>query len=109
MKRLFVALSLGMAVLYLVLAVAAAGCLAPNATPESHPGHHHQNHASHVAHSAVCAWACQANPTVGAIMDAPQAAGFLFFVGVTLVTTTLRPCLSARVPESRGPPSASSI
>lgn len=109
MKRLFVALSLGMAVLYLLLAMAAAGCMAADATPDSHAGHHRQNHASHVTHSAVCAWACQANPTLGAIVEAPEVVIFQFFVGVTLVTSALFTRRSTRVPESRGPPPVSSI
>jgi hypothetical protein len=46
---------------------------------------------------------------VAAVVDAPQAAGLQFFVVVTLITMVLLTRLSARVPESRGPPSATSI
>ncbi len=108
MNRPFAVLSIGMAVLYVILAVAAAGCPAVDAPASgSHPGHHH--HASHVAHSAFCAWACQANPTVGVIVDVPHPVSLQFFVGVAFITTALLTRLSARVPDSRGPPSASSI
>ena len=60
MKRRLVPLALGMVVLYAGLAVGAANCLVLHAE-QPQPHHHSQ---SHVAHSALCAWACQVNPTV---------------------------------------------
>jgi hypothetical protein len=49
-----------MVVLYAALAIGAANCLVLHA--EQPPAHHHSQ--SHLAHSALCAWACQINPTV---------------------------------------------
>ena len=60
MKRWIAPLTIGMVVLYAALAIGAANCLVLHA--EQPPAHHHSH--SHVAHSALCAWACQANPTV---------------------------------------------
>jgi hypothetical protein len=60
MKRWIAPLAIGIVVLYAALAIGAANCLALHA--EQPPAHHHSH--SHVAHSALCAWACQINPTV---------------------------------------------
>jgi len=68
MKRRLVPLAIAMAVLYTALAIGAANCLVLHA--DQPPAHHHSQ--SHVTHSALCAWACQVNPTV--IVPAPVAA-----------------------------------
>jgi|SRR5690349_13413714 hypothetical protein len=60
MKRWIAPLAIGMVVLYAALAIGAATCLVLHA--EQPQTHHHSQ--SHVAHSALCAWACQINPTV---------------------------------------------
>lgn len=60
MKRWIAPLAIGMVVLYAALAIGAANCLLLHA--EQPPAHHHSQ--SHVAHSALCAWACQINPAV---------------------------------------------
>ena len=60
MKRWIAPLAIGMVVLYAALAVGAATCLVVHA--EQPQTHHHSQ--SHVAHSALCVWACQINPTV---------------------------------------------
>jgi hypothetical protein len=60
MKRLIAPLAVGMVMLYAALAIGAANCLVLHV--EQPPAHHHSH--SHVAHSALCAWACQINPTV---------------------------------------------
>jgi len=59
MRRWTVPLAMGMVVLYAVLAIGTSCCLFLHA---EHQAHHHSP--SHVAHSALCAWACQANPTI---------------------------------------------
>ena len=60
MKRPLVPLAITMVVLYAALAIGAANCLVIHA---EQPQAHHHSH-SHVTHSALCAWACQVNPTV---------------------------------------------
>ncbi|HET7910312.1 MAG TPA: hypothetical protein VFL19_06355 [Nitrospira sp.] len=67
MKRWGVPLSIGMLVLYAALAVGAANCLTLHA---DQPGAHHHGQ-SHLAHSALCAWACQLNPA--AIVGTPPS------------------------------------
>ena len=60
MNRLIAPAAIGMVLLYAALAIGAANCLVLHA--DQPPSHHHSQ--SHVAHSALCAWACQLNPTV---------------------------------------------
>ena len=70
MKRRLAPFAIAMAVLYAVLAIGAANCLVLHAEqPQSH--HHSQ---SQVSHSALCAWACQTNPTVIVPAPAPLVA-----------------------------------
>jgi hypothetical protein len=70
MKRWIAPLAVGMVVLYAVLAMGAANCLVLHA--EQPPYHQHSQ--SHVAHSALCAWACQINPTVIVATTVPLVA-----------------------------------
>ncbi len=102
MRRGLVPLAVGMAALYLVLAVGAAGCLfTPFEQPDT--GHHHQK--SHVPHSAFCAWACQANPTVSALVEAPHAVVFQLVVLLILIRTTRAARLTVGAAPPRAPPS----
>ena len=78
MKRWTAPLTIGMLVLYAALVIGAANCLVLHA--EQPQAHHHSQ--SHAAHSALCAWACQINPTV--IVAAP-----LSFVAVSTVVARL--------------------
>ena len=59
MKRWIAPIAIGMVVLYAVLAIGTSCCLLLHAEQQDH---HHSP--AHVAHSALCAWACQANPTI---------------------------------------------
>lgn len=100
MRRGLVPLAVGMAALYLALAVGAAGCFS---TPfeQPHTGHHQ----THVPHSAFCAWACQANPTVSALVEAPPAVVFQLVVLLILVRTTRTARLAVDAAHPRAPPS----
>ena len=62
MKRWMGPLAIAIVTLYAALAIGAANCLVLHA--EEPAAHHHNNSHSDVAHSALCAWACQINPTV---------------------------------------------
>lgn len=102
MRRVLVPVALGMAALYLALAVGAAGCLlTPFEQPD--PAHHHQK--SHVSHSALCAWACQANPTLSALVEAPHAAVFQLAALLILVRISPTTRLIIRDAHPRAPPS----
>ncbi|MCW5798823.1 MAG: conserved exported protein of unknown function [Nitrospira sp.] len=58
--------TLGVAVLYLALALVAPGCSFAHATPS---GDHHQ-HSGTDSHSTLCSWACQATSDVGPVAHA---------------------------------------
>lgn len=100
MRRFLAPLALGMVALYLTLAVGAAGCLF-DPVQSSVPAHHHH---SHVTHSAFCAWACQANPTVSGLVEALPAVVFRLVVLLILVWTSMSVRLTAHEGHSRAPP-----
>lgn len=102
MNRRLVPLAIGMALLYAALAIGAANCLVLHAAQP--PSHHHSQ--SHVAHSALCAWACQINPTVIIATPVPLVAVSTVVARLTLpdsVTCTAFPCSPV---SSRAPPFA---
>jgi len=101
MRRIVAPLAIGMTVLYLALAIGAAGCLSLHSGPSTAAHHHSQ---SHVAHSALCAWACQANPTATVLSIAPTKVVFALLLLLPLLVTALNTRLSASVPLSRAPP-----
>ena len=67
MKRCLSALAIVLVVLYTALAIGAANCLVLH---RDVPIPHHHSH-SHVAHSVLCAWACQAGPSVAVAAAVP--------------------------------------
>ena len=83
MRRVPAPVAFGMAALYLALAIGAAGC--PFMHVEQTDTAHHQT--SHGPHSAFCAWACQANPTVSALVEALHAVVFQVIALLILVWT----------------------
>jgi hypothetical protein len=90
-----------MMALYVVLAIGATGCfLVPS--EQASPLHHHSK--SHVAHSAFCAWACQANPTISALSVAPPAAVLELVAVLLLIGTVLQSKDYAVISRSRAPP-----
>lgn len=101
MKRCDALVAVAMAALYLALAVGAAGCLSIHAAPVTSA---HDHSPSHAAHSALCAWACQANPTVTVLSVAPSAAVLALVSLLLLLSTVLNIRLSASVSRSRAPP-----
>ncbi|HMZ55529.1 MAG: hypothetical protein KF854_12005 [Nitrospira sp.] len=58
--------TLGVALLYLALALVAPGCSFAHAAPS---GDHHQ-HSGTDSHSTLCSWACQATSDVGPVAHA---------------------------------------
>ena len=100
MKRRPCTLALVIVVLYAALAGGAANCLVLHAE-QPQPHHHGQ---SHMAHSALCAWACQIHPTF--IVAAPIPLGSVstvvakFLQGEPTTSTTLL----ASLLTSRAPP-----
>lgn len=101
MRRWLAPLAIGMVVLYVALAIGAAGCLFLH-TEQPRSGHHHSQ--SHVAHSAFCAWACQANPAVSIHIAAPIVLIFALLGLLCIGGSTPPAALFATVFHSRAPP-----
>ena len=100
MKRRLVPLAIAMAVLYAALAIGAANCLVLHAEqPQSH--HHSQ---SHVSHSALCAWACQTNPTVIVPAPVPLVAVSAVVARLSCIDSTAGTAAVTSQFTSRGPP-----
>jgi hypothetical protein len=100
MKRWIAPLAIGMVVLYAALAIGAANCLVLHA--EQPPAHHHSQ--SHVAHSALCAWACQINPAVIVPAAVPMVAVSTVATRRRQIDFTTCNLLSTSEFPSRAPP-----
>jgi hypothetical protein len=100
MKRWVAPLAIGMVVLYAALAIGAANCLVLHA--EQPPAHHHSQ--SHVTHSALCAWACQINPTVIVPAAVPVVAVSIVVTRRRQTDVTTRTLVSISEFPSRAPP-----
>lgn len=101
MKRWFTILTVGMVLLYSVLAVGAAGCIL---MPTADSGHTHHT-PSHAGHSMFCAWACQENPTVGLHSAAPALSGIAVVTMHRVGSTASYSGFILATSSSRGPPS----
>ncbi len=101
MRRWLAPFAAGTLVLYVVLALGATTCLVSPADQPT-PLHHHSK--SHVAHSAFCAWACQANPAESIHAVAP-AAVVLELVALLLLLGMVSPAGLVTIPSlARAPP-----
>jgi hypothetical protein len=100
MKRWIAPLAIGMVVLYAALAIGAANCLVLHAAQP--PAHHHSQ--SHVAHSALCAWACQINPTVIVPAAIPMLAVSTVVARLRLVDSAACSAFPSLLFPSRAPP-----
>lgn len=100
MKRWIVPLTIGMVVLYAALAIGAANCLVLHA--QQPPAHHHSH--SHLAHSALCAWACQINPTVTIPAAVPLVAVSTVAARLCQTGSTVHAALLPSESSSRAPP-----
>jgi hypothetical protein len=89
-----------MVVLYAALAVGAANCLILHA--EQAQTHHHSQ--SHVAHSPLCVWACQVNPTVMVTAPIPLTAISTIVARVCPQNSGTSTAFHASLFTSRAPP-----
>lgn len=103
MKRWFAIVTVGIVLLYGVLAVGAAGCMF---MPTADSGHTHHT-PSHAGHSMLCIWACQENQTVGPHSAAPALAGVAVVTMHWLGSTASYSGFILARSSSRAPPSVS--
>jgi uncharacterized protein YceK len=100
MRKCFVPLALGIAMLYLTLSVTAMACLlAHKSQPRS--AHHHTGE---MTHSSLCAWACHANPTVDLPVTTLQTQPVPLVSMLLLVDSSVSSFLSQQSTRSRAPP-----
>lgn len=89
---------------YVALAVVASGCLFDHPVA-SESGHHHPSQQSSKAvHSALCAWACQANPGTALASAVPLVQPFWLLSFGALAALVLLPGSHIVCLRSRGPP-----
>ena len=102
MKRLIAPLAVGMVTIYAALAIGAANCLV--LLGEQPPAHH--NGHSQDAHSALCAWACQINPTVIVSRPVPLVATSTVVATLSLADSAASTAFLWSPFSSRAPPLA---
>jgi hypothetical protein len=100
MRKGFVPLALTLATLYLTLSVSAVACLFAHES-ESRFSHHHTGG---MTQSSLCAWACNANPTVDLPAPTPQTQPLHFVLLLPLVDSSVPSFLSQQSAQSRAPP-----
>ena len=100
MRKCFVPTALLLATLYLTLSVGALACLFAHET-ESRSSHHHTGE---TPQSSLCAWACDANPTVDFSIITPQTQPLRLVSTLPLVESSVSYFLSQQSAQSRAPP-----
>ena len=100
MRKCFVPTALLLATLYLTLSVGALTCLFAHES-ESHASHHHTGETTQ---SSLCAWACDANPTIDLPASTPQMQPLQLVSMLPLVESSVSYFLSPQSAQSRAPP-----
>ena len=100
MRKCFVPTALLLATLYLTLSVGALACLFAHES-ESHVSHHHTGETTQ---SSLCAWACDANPTVDFSIITPQMQPLQLVSMLPLVESSVSYFLTPQSVQSRAPP-----
>jgi uncharacterized protein YceK len=100
MRKCFAPFSLAIATLYLTLSVGAVVCLFAHGN-ESRSSHHHTGGTTQ---SSLCAWACDANPTVDLPTPTPQTQPLQFLSMLLSSDSSITSFLSQQSGQSRAPP-----
>ena len=100
MRKCFVPTALLLATLYLTLSVGALACLFAHES-ESRSSHHHTGGTTQ---SSLCAWACDANPTVDLPAPTPQTQPLRLVSMLPLVESSVSHLFSQQSAQSRAPP-----
>ena len=100
MRKCFAPFSLAIATLYLTLSVGAVACLFAH---ESEPRSSH-HHTGGTTQSSLCAWSCDANPTVDLPAPTPQTQPLHLVSMLLSVDSSVPSLLSQQSAQSRAPP-----
>jgi hypothetical protein len=103
MRKAFVPLALTLAALYLTLSVSAVACLFAHES-ESRSSHHHTGGTTQ---SSLCAWACDANPTVDLPALTAETQQHPFVAMLPLTESSTSHFLFQQSARSRAPPYSS--
>ncbi|MBM4120998.1 MAG: hypothetical protein FJ249_00165 [Nitrospira sp.] len=90
--------------LYVVLAVVASVCLFDHPVTQASRHHHPGQQSSKAVHSALCAWACQANPGASLVTVAPLVQPAILLLLLLLAFRSVLSDVRVDSPPSRGPP-----
>ena len=100
MKKCFIPLALTLATLYLTLSVGALACLFAHETG-SRSSHHHTGGATQ---SSLCAWACDANPTIDFSPPTTLTQSLHLVTMLRLTDSSVSSFLSQQSAQPRAPP-----
>jgi hypothetical protein len=100
MRKCFIPFALAIAALYLTLSVSAVTCLFAHGS-ESRSAHHHAGGATQ---SSLCAWACDANPTVALPTPTPQTQPLQLLSMLRSSDSSITSFFSQQSGDSRAPP-----
>ncbi len=93
-----------LALLYLALAIVASVCLLDHPASQASGHHHSGQHSSKAVHSALCAWACQANPGTSLVSAAPLVQPVLVVLVLLLISCSVLSGFRRCQLFPRGPP-----
>lgn len=93
-----------LAFFYVALAVVASVCLFDHPASQASGHHHSSQQPSKAVHSALCAWACQANPGTSLVSAAPLVQPVLFVLVLFLVSCSVLSGFRRDQLFPRGPP-----
>lgn len=96
-------LALFLAVSYLGLAILGAACLFGEPA-EGHAAHHHAGPTDKPAHSALCAWACQAGPSALAQSADVEGPPTFLIAALFVAVLSLTPSDLVASQRTRAPP-----
>jgi hypothetical protein len=97
-------IAVSLALLYVVLAVLASVCLFEHPASQASGHHHSSQQPSKAVHSALCAWACQANPGTSVVSAVPLVQPVLLVLVLLLVSCSVLSGFRRHQLFPRGPP-----
>jgi hypothetical protein len=101
-------LAVVLVVMYAVLSLLAAACPSDAAVAEGAHHHHGQTQRGAATHSLLCAWSCQANPSVEAAVSCEGSRPPLLLFGFVLSACVTILFFRRGATPSRAPPASAS-
>ncbi|MBM4123777.1 MAG: hypothetical protein FJ246_02290 [Nitrospira sp.] len=102
--RLLSPIAVSLALLYVVLAIVASVCLFDHPASQASSHHHSSQQSGKAVHSALCVWACQANPGTSLVSAVPLVQPVLLVLVLLLVSCSVLSRFRRYQLFPRGPP-----